>query len=125
MYIVNTCDQCGEKFKSAKSCWGPVLTPCIFKFPKNPRDWIRRPQDRKSDECELAIMSYCPSCGRAGAVDVARWFRISKVIRNGFGETVEREYNGDAKRELDSATRTLPVFEVDHPFKPFVDIRKE
>ena len=122
MANVNICDRCSKKFEDDKSCWGPILEPCLLKYPKYPADWIRRKPDRKSDEFELMFKSYCPKCGRTGSVDAYGWFKSRKIIRNGFEDTIESEHSEEAKRELDQKTRTLPLFEVDHPFETFVDI---
>lgn len=122
---IKKCDYCGPTFDVDTSCWGPTLEPCILKYPKNCHDWIRKPQDRKSYKFELMILSYCPECGRTGSVDTNRWFRVGKIIKNASGESIERVYNDSAKRELDPNTRTVPMFEVAHPFVSYITNGKE
>lgn len=96
--------------------------PCLI---EHPLDWWNKPHERKRYLPHLTFTSYCPVCGKVGGGDPRRWFVSGKKYDDVGCPYVTVEHTDEAKRELDPATRTLPVFKVDDPFAKFVEINME
>ena len=57
--------------------------------------------------------SYCPVCGEIGSYNVDIWMRWKPVAG---GKAGRSEYTEEARRELNSETRTLPTFWLEKGF---------
>lgn len=97
--------------------------PCLIEYPLQ---WYLKPHEHKLYEgnrvkTALRFSSYCPICGKLGGSDHDRWWMIIKK-HDGEHSYVESVYTAEAERELNPATRTLPVFKTDGYFEKFVEI---
>ena len=63
-------------------------------------------------DSQLAFGEYCVTCGKiAHSYNTNRWLITVRVeTENGGIRAYKQEYTSEALRELDPATRTLPVF---------------
>lgn len=106
----------------AKAKHKHVYEPCLF---EQLELWYCKPHERKSNKTWLKFGSYCPICGKVGETDYDRWRTVVKK-HNGVCSYLERVPTEEAKRELDPATRTLPVFYIGDQWRPkFVDIGED
>ena len=91
--------------------------PCLLELDNFP--------DFKTGRVEgthIAFQSYCTVCGKIGDCDVGRWF-VNRITP--FYEWISEGYTEEAERELDPATRTLPLFRVyDKYFPKFVELKE-
>ena len=96
--------------------------PCLL---EQLEEWYCKPHERKTNKTRLMFASYCPFCGKTNSPDRDRWWTTVKK-NNGMFSYLESVHTKEAKRELNPATRTLPVFYVGSEWRPkFVDINKE
>lgn len=103
-----------------------IYEPCLIEYPEQ---WYLKPHERKLYEgnhvkMSLRFSSYCPICGKTGESDRDRWSTLIKK-NNGVISYCERVWTEEAERELNPATRTLPVFTTDGWNEKFVDIKEE
>lgn len=98
-----------------------VYGPCLI---ESPLDWWNKPHERKKYVPYLRFASYCPICGKTGEQDHDRWWTSVKKYSNS-GSYIETVHTEEAERELNPATRTLPVFKSDYPWSKFVDIQDD
>lgn len=103
----------------AKSKHKHVYEPCLLEFPWR---WWKKPHEKDYDTPKLEFRSYCPVCGKVGDVDLDRWRTTVKKYHENSGSYIEVANTEEAERELNPATRTLPVFKVEDPFAKFVEI---
>ena len=101
----------------AKAKHKHVYEPCLI---EHPADWWNKPHER-SGKTTLRFATYCPICGKTDSADHDRWVTTVKK-HNGVVSYLEHVYTEEAERELDPATRTLPVFKTDGWGEKFVDI---
>jgi len=90
-----------------------IYEPCLLEY-----DWAPNPSTSKSEGTIVVFRSYCTLCGKLGDVDVSRWFvppEKNYIWPKGYTEA--------AKKELDPATRTIPLFKVENGiFTKFVEL---
>lgn len=98
----------------AKAKHKHVYEPCLF---EQLELWYCKPHERKSNKTNLKFGSYCPICGKAGDTDHDRWWTTVKK-HNGMFSYLERVHTEEAERELNPATRTLPVFYIGDEWRP-------
>lgn len=99
-----------------------VYEPCLLEVPLD--WWHDKPHERKSNKTDLEFSSYCPVCGKRSYCDTDRWFtRVERF--NGSFRYLKSVLTEEAERELNPATRTLPVFKADSPFVKFVEVVEE
>jgi hypothetical protein len=105
----------------AKATHKHVYEPCLL---EEFVEWYLKPHLRKSDETKLEFASYCPVCGKVGDMERDRWWTTVKK-HNGSHSYLEHVYTDEGKKELDPATRTLPVFRVGEEWNcKFVNIEE-
>lgn len=107
----------------AKSKHKHVYEPCLIDYPEQ---WYLKPHEHQlyengREKRRLRFDSYCPVCGKTGGIDKDRWWTSVKK-HNGVISYIESIHTEEAERELNPATRTLPVFKVDGWGEKFVDI---
>ena len=96
-----------------------VYEPCLVEAPV---EWYLKPHERKSRPVtRLCFRSYCPVCGKTGDVDRERWWTTIEKYNDMF-KYLEDVHTEEAERELNSITRTLPVFKADTPWPKFVSV---
>lgn len=106
----------------AKAKYKHIYEPCLL---EELVEWYMKPHERKTNKTQLRFRSYCPICGKVGDMDKDRWWTHVKKS-NGSFSYLEPVYTEEAERELNPATRTLPVFYVGDQWRPkFVDIGEE
>lgn len=88
---------------------------------EHPADWWNKPHER-SGKTTLRFATYCPICGKTDSADHDRWLTTVKKY-NGVVSYLEHVYTEEAERELNPATRTLPVFKTDGWCEKFVEIK--
>ena len=91
-----------------------IYEPCLF---EQLELWYYKPHERKSNKTYLKFGSYCPICGKVGETDHDRW-RTTVKKHNGVCSYIERVPTEEAERELNPATRTLPVFYIGDQWSP-------
>lgn len=81
---------------------------CVYEY-----DFPASVPDRESTR-EVSIGTYCPVCGKVGArfTRDLRYVHRSEKFKNRF--YLSYNWNEEAKKEFDLATRTLPCFFLDH-----------
>ena len=95
----------------AKAKHKHVYEPCLI---EQLELWYCKPHERKSNKTMLRFKTYCPICGKVSPQDTKRWW------------TSVKKHTEEAERELNPATRTLPVFYIGDEWRPkFVDIEEE
>ena len=106
----------------AKAKHKHVYEPCLL---EELVEWYMKPHERKTNKTKLCFSSYCPICGKVGDVDRERWWtRVKKNV--GVVSVYESIHTEEAERELNPATRTLPVFYVGDQWRPkFVELEEE
>lgn len=109
----------------AKAKHKHMYEPCLLEYPVQ---WSLKPHERELYEngrvkTRLRFSSYCPICGKTGETDYGRWETTFKK-HNGVISYLETVLTEEAERELNPATRTLPVFKIDGWREKFVDIEK-
>lgn len=110
----------------AKAKHKHVYEPCLIEYPQQ---WYLKPHEIALYEGNrvktmLRFGSYCPICGKIGEADHDRWTTSVKK-HNGVSSYIECVRTAEAERELDQATRTLPVFKTDGWTEKFVKIEEE
>lgn len=106
----------------AKAKHKHVYEPCLF---EQLLEWHLKPHERKDNKTWLKFGSYCPICGKVGETDCDRWRTTVKKC-DGERSYVESVRTEEAERELNPATRTLPVFYIGDEWRPkFVDLEEE
>lgn len=91
-----------------------VYEPCLF---EQLELWYLKPHERKRNKTQLEFGSYCPICGKVGEANRDRWWTLVKKL-SGSCSYIERVRTEEAERELNPATRTLPVFYIGDEWNP-------
>ena len=106
----------------AKAKHKHVYEPCLV---EQLELWYCKPHERKSNKTMLRFKTYCPICEKVGPQDTKRWWTSVKK-HNGFCSYLETVPTEEAERELNPATRTLPVFYVGDQWSPkFVELEED
>ena len=98
----------------AKADHKHVYEPCLL---EQLELWYCKPHERQSNKTLLKFSSYCPICGKVGEADRDRWWTTVKK-NNGMFSYLEKVRTEEAERELNPATRTLPVFYIGDEWNP-------
>ena len=111
------CRKKAKKKTPKKSNHKHEYQPCVLGFEIMVYDLETGQRPKPSNR----IATYCPHCGKIGTTDFDRWYTwVSTDPPAG-----RYEYTVDAKKELNPATRTLPLFHVDDEFfSTFVNLEE-